>query len=366
MPAAVEFQAVTRTFGRTKALDDVTLTVEPGTFTVLCGPPRSGKSTLFRVLVGLDRPDGGRILSDGRDITALPPGQRNFGYVPQSFALYPHLTVFENIAYPLRLARVPSSEVVSRVDRATAMLSIGHLVKNTPDQLSGGEKQRVAVARGLLTNASVFVLDDPLVGLDYKLRERLMDDLKLLSEELKATFVYATADSLEALTMAQTLVVMDDGRVVEKGDVLDIYREPRFARTAELIGFPRANVWRGEVRGGVIRTDRLSFAAPAGTPDGPVVLGVRPEDILLDRSAELVVRSTVSILEHLGSEIVVYLDSGDGDLVTCAFASSQDEPPKIDQPVAFGINPERIMVFDAKSGKRLGRGRAQAGGNADG
>ncbi len=357
MPA-VELQSVTKTFGGKTALDNVSLTIEADDFTVLCGPPRSGKSTLFRLLVGLERPDSGKILADGVDITTLPPGSRNFGYVPQNFALYPHMSVFENIAYPLRLARVPSSEVTSRVDRATGMLSIGHLVKKTPDQLSGGEKQRVAVARGLLTNASVFVLDDPLVGLDYKLRERLMDDLKLLGEELDATFIYATADSLEALTMAQSLVVMDAGRIVEKADVLDIYHEPHFARTVEIIGFPKANIWRGEARSGHITTGAFRFAAPADTPDGAVILGIRPEDVLVNRPAELVADCTVSILEHLGSEIVLYLDRGDGNLVTAAFAASGDAPPEIGTTVSLGIHPEHIMVFDMPNGERIGRGRA--------
>lgn len=355
MPA-IEFKSVTRSFGREKALDDLSLAVEPGRFTVLCGPPKSGKSTLLRSLVGLDRPDTGRILAGELDITNVPPGERNFGYVPQNFALYPHFTVFENIAYPLRLARVPSSEVARRTERSAAMLSIGHLLGKTPDQLSGGEKQRLAVARGLMTNASVFVLDDPLVGLDYKLRERLMDDLKHLCEELEATFFYATADSLEALTMAQSLVVLDAGRVVEQADVVDLYREPRFARSMELIGFPRANVWTGQVRGGIVETGGLRFAAPSGTPDGGVRLGIRPEDIQINGEAELTADGTVSIVEHLGSEIVVYLDAG-GRQVTAAFPAAGAALPEIDARVKLAIDPARIMVFEAATGERIGRGQ---------
>ncbi|MDZ5700120.1 ABC transporter ATP-binding protein [Chelativorans sp. M5D2P16] len=345
---------MTKTFGRDKAVDDLSLTVEPGRFTVLCGPPKSGKSTLFRLLVGLEKADGGRILADGVDITDLPPGGRNFGYVPQSFALYPHMTVFENIAYPLRLARAPSAEVAKRVERSAAMLSIGHLMKKTPDQLSGGEKQRVAVARGLLTNASVFVLDDPLVGLDYKLRERLMDDLKHLCEELQATFFYATADSLEALTMAQDLVVIDDGRVVEKDDVLDLYREPRFARSVELIGFPKANVWNGTARDGVVETGGLRFALPPDVPDGTVRFGLRPEDVRLDGAGEMGAKASVRIVEHLGSEIVVYLES-EGMPMTAAFPSAHAALPEIDAEVRIAIDPERIMIFDAATGERIGR-----------
>ncbi|MBE7186250.1 MAG: ABC transporter ATP-binding protein, partial [Methylobacterium mesophilicum] len=172
----VAFQSVTRTYKGRNALDGFELAVEPQSFTVICGPPAAGKSVLFRLLVGLEKPDAGRVLLAGRDITNLAPAERAIGYVPQSFALYPHLTVADNMAYPLRLAKAPREEVERRVDRAAGILSIRHLLGKTPDQLSGGEKQRVAVARGLLKDARVFVLDDPLVGLDYKLRERLMDE----------------------------------------------------------------------------------------------------------------------------------------------------------------------------------------------
>ena len=364
MPA-IEFQSVSKTYGGQKAVDDLTLAIEPGRFTVLCGPPKSGKSTIFRLLVGLERPDAGRILANGEDLTDLPAGARRIGYVPQSFALYPHLSVFENIAYPLRLARTPAAEVASRVDRATAMLSIGHLVKKTPDQLSGGEKQRVAVARGLLSSDSVFVLDDPLVGLDYKLRERLMDDLKHLCEDLKATFFYATSDSLEALTMAEDLVVLDDGRLVEKADVLDLYREPRFARTMELIGFPRANVWPGSARGGIVTVGGLRFAAPAGTPDGAVLVGVRPEDVRLAGSDETGVPATVRIVEHLGSEIVAYLENG-AMQVTAAYPSERAGLPEIDTSLNMVIDPERMLVFDKGTGRAIGRGSPMQEGRAHG
>lgn len=364
MPA-IEFQSVTKTYSGNKAVDDLSLVVEPGRFTVLCGPPKSGKSTVFRLLVGLERPDSGRIIANGEDVTDLSPGTRQIGYVPQSFALYPHLTVFENIAYPLRLARAPSAEVASRVDRATAMLSIGHLVRKTPDQLSGGEKQRVAVARGLLSSASVFVLDDPLVGLDYKLRERLMDDLKHLCEELKATFFYATSDSLEALTMAQDLAVIDDGRLVEKADVLALYNEPRFARTMELIGFPKANVWDGTVENGVVTAGGLRFGAPEGTPAGPVRVGVRPEDVSLTGTGEMAIRATVRIVEHLGSEIVAYLESGDL-AVTAAYPAQTAALPEIDAALDIAIDPHRTMVFDAGTGKAIGRGMPLQEGRSNG
>ncbi|MGO9810479.1 MAG: ABC transporter ATP-binding protein, partial [Isosphaeraceae bacterium] len=189
--SSVAFRAVSKTYRGGAALDRFDLVVERESLTVICGPPGSGKSVLFRLLVGLETPDTGSIEIDGHDIAGLSAAQRPIGYVPQSFALYPHLRVYDNIAYPLTLARVPKDEIARRVDRAAGILSITHLLNKMPDQLSGGEKQRTALARGLLKEASLFVLDDPLIGLDFKLRERLMDELKSLRQELKATFLYA-------------------------------------------------------------------------------------------------------------------------------------------------------------------------------
>lgn len=349
---ALAFQAVSKRFGDVLALDGVSLAVEPGTFTVVCGPPRSGKSTLFRLLVGLDVPDQGTILLEGRDITREVPGKRAIGYVPQSFALYPHLTVRANIAYPLTLAGAPAAEIAARVDKVASMLSIGHLMAKTPDQLSGGEKQRVAVARGLMREAKVFVLDDPLVGLDYKLRERLMDDLKELCRDLKATFLYATSDSLEALTMAERLVVLDAGRVVEEGDTLSVYDHPSHIRSLELVGFPKANVIAGTVAGREVVAGpfRIPFAAPAGVRD--VFVGIRPEMVRLDAGGGQEAR--VSLVEHLGSEVVVHLDAA-GAALDAAFGA--DKPaPAFDSTVRFAVAPAACMIFDAASGRLLGRG----------
>lgn len=364
MPA-VELINVSKTFGKKKALDNVSLTVEEGSFTVMCGPPKAGKSLIFRLLVGLETADEGRILLSGRDITGEPASRRNIGYVPQSFALYPHMSVFDNIAYPLHLAGAPREDVAKKVDATMAMLSITHLVKKTPDQLSGGEKQRVAVARGLMKDAAVFVLDDPLVGLDYKLRERLMDEMKQLCEDLRTTFFYATSDSLEALTLAQSFIVLDDGRVVEKADVLSLYAEPQHVRSLELVGFPKANVLQAASAGGIVDFAGLRLAGPSGLAAGAVLAGIRPEDVRLDHSQSMKTEGTVQIVEHLGSEIVVYLDVG-GLPVTAALAADGVVPPELDSRIPVSVDPAKIMLFEAAGGRLLGRGQAAAGGAAHG
>lgn len=357
---SVAFENLTRRFGRHIALDGLSLQVTPKSFTVFTGPPKSGKSVLFRSLVGLDEPDGGRILLDGNDITRAAPSRRRLGYVPQSFALYPHMSVFDNIAYPMTLARAPRDRIRARVDRAAGMLSITHLLAKTPDQLSGGEKQRTAVARGLLAEADVFVLDDPLVGLDYKLRERLMDDLKMLRKELDATFIYGTADSVEALTLASEIVVLKDGRVVQAGRTEDVYLCPGHADAMELVGFPRANLIAGEIRDGMLSTGAFSMPT-ALSGRRSVTVGIRPEAVrLCDEPAADAFPATVRLVEDLGGEIVVYVAAGE-TMLTSAFAAGDAPVPRQGADIFVAVVAARIAVFDGDDGRIVAAGLNGAG-----
>ena len=369
---SLSFQDVTKRYGETVALDGLSLDVAPKSFTVISGPPKSGKSVLFRLLVGLENPDSGRIMLDGRDISADAPADRPVGYVPQNFALYPHQTVAQNMGYPLTLAKFDKAEIEKRVDRTAGILSITHLLKKTPDQLSGGEKQRVAVARGLLKDASIFVLDDPLVGLDYKLRERLMDELKSLRDELDATFVYATSDSLEALTMAQNLAVIDEGRIIQHGVADEVYHQPSHYRTLDLIGFPHANLFEGAIEAGRVNAGPLHFLAPPGAGhEARIKAGLRPEHVHLDADATntpgaaqpatgaITLPARVTLVENLGGEAVVYLDCG-GHPLTAAMALYDSPPPAIESAVTVTIDPAKILLFDAATGDRLKSGGAMS------
>ncbi len=354
---SLSFKAITKSYGGKTALDGLTLAVEPQSFTVLCGPPKSGKSTLFRILVGLEKPDSGEVRLGGRNLIDAPPADRPIGYVPQSFALYPHYTVAQNMAYPLTLARFPKAEIAARVERTAGILSITHLLKKTPDQLSGGEKQRVAVARGLLKDAEIFVLDDPLVGLDYKLRERLMDELKALRAELGATFLYATSDSLEALTMAQRLAVIDGGRIIQEGEASSVYHDPHMARSLDLIGFPNANLFAGHVSKGMIEAGPVHVAAQGLGEGTEVTAGLRPEHVRLleggSKAVSAVAREArVTLVENLGGEAVVYLEV-DGHPLTAAMPLTGRAPPEIDQIVAINADPGDVLLFDTRSGRRI-------------
>jgi ABC-type sugar transport system ATPase subunit len=351
--SSVVFRSVSKSYREVRALDRLDLVVEAQSFTVVCGPPKSGKSALFRSLVGLESIDEGIIELAGQDITHAPPARRPIGYVPQSFALYPHFTVYQNIGYPLTLANVARDEIARRIDRAAGILSIGHLLNKTPDQLSGGEKQRTAVARGLLKNASVFVLDDPLVGLDYKLREQLMDDLKSLREELKATFLYATSDSLEALTMAQRLVVLDRGRVVQHDDADSVYHQPSHLRSLELIGFPHANIINGQAdAGGRFISEALNFQLPRPVRAGAVAIGFRPEAIKPEAGRTVEGRCRVRLIENLGGELVVHVDAKGSPLIM-SFPVSERAVPAFDSEIPFGLELGDILLFDPADGRRL-------------
>ena len=340
------------------ALDSVTLNVEPSSLTVFCGPPGAGKSVLMRALIGLEHPSAGRIFVDGTDITRLPPAARSIGYVPQSFALFPHMSVFNNVAYALAQQRVPRAEIEARVNRAAEMLRITPLLGKRPSQLSGGEKQRAAIARGILKNADIFILDDPLVGLDFKLRESLMDDLKDLRAQLDATFLYVTSDSLEALMMAENLVVMDQGRVLQAGAADEVYYEPAVLRSAELVGFPRCNVLAGTIRDSYCETGvaRLLVALDAAARD--VAVMIRPEAIVLDRHAAASA-GEIRLVENLGAESVVYFDFSGETLVTTA-PSPLVADLDIGDRFPFSLRPEAILLYDRATGERVGRAKESA------
>ncbi len=355
----IRFDGLCKTYRGSVALDTIDLEVEPSTLTVFCGPPGSGKSVLMRVLIGLEPPSAGRILFDGEDITTLPAAARSIGYVPQSFALFPHMRVFDNLAYPLALQGAPRPEIRSRVQQAARMLRIEPLLGKRPSQLSGGEKQRAAIARGILKNANIFILDDPLVGLDFKLRESLMEDLKDMRAEIGATFLYLTADPLEALTMADHLVVMDGGHIVEAGPVDAMYYHPANLRTAELVGFPRCNILPGRMEAaGLVCSSaigRFKVVLEDGSAASEVMLAIRPEDIApaVPGVSPLAV-GTVTLLENLGSETVIYVHSGDTTLVTTIPASA-NAVLDLGDPFPFMIRPGGPIVFDRATRRRIGR-----------
>jgi ABC-type sugar transport system ATPase subunit len=364
---AVEYRGITKSYAHKQVLRDVSLSVESGTLTVIYGMPACGKSVLVRLLTGLEKPDSGRIFIREEDVTDAPPGKRNIGYVPQSFALYPHYSVYDNIAYPLKLLRVPKSEIEPVVQHAAQLLKIERLLKKRPDQLSGGEKQRVAIARGIVKRTEIFVLDDPLTGLDFKLREQLFDDLKQMQESLQATFLYTTSDPLETLMLAERVEVIDGGTVIESGPLAQVYTRPRHARTMEMLDFPQANLLNGTLhqeRDKVwCQTDNFEFPARLDHLNGTSVegrmvrVGVRSQHLWLDSQkangypscpAQIILR------EDLGGELLIHLQAQNTALVAVV---RHDEAHLLrDDEVTIGVHPASFVLFSIDDGLKIGQG----------
>jgi ABC-type sugar transport system ATPase subunit len=369
--ALVEFRGITKTYGNAVVLRGVDLAVPAGDFMVVYGPPATGKTVLMRVLMGLEQPTAGEVWLRGEQVTRVPAADRNIGYVPQSFALYPHLSVHDNIVYPLKLAGVPGREAEPIVRQAAEMLKIADLLGKRPDQLSGGQKQRVAIARGIAKQTEVFVLDDPLAGLDFKLREQLVDDLKNLQQTWNATFLYTTSDAIEALALADHLAVLAGGTVAESGVPEQLYDAARRAETMQLLGFPRANFLPGTLTrrtdGGLVCTiDLFEFpvqpddAGGVGSTEQPVTVGLRPEAIALDGNvngvaAALRLPARVLLQEDLGGEEIVYLDVR-GTPLTTVLRHDAATGTILDE-TTIALDPRDLVVF-AADGARIGQGMA--------
>jgi ABC-type sugar transport system ATPase subunit len=368
-------EGVGKTYSGTTVLSDLDLTALTGDLTVVFGPPAAGKSVLVRVLTGLEKPDTGRIILRGQDVTREAPAERNIGYVPQSFALYPHLSVRANIAYPLDLAGVPVAQSREVVADAAAMLKIEEHLEKSPDQLSGGQKQRVAIARGIAKRTDFFVLDDPLAGLDFKLREQLVDDLRGLKAATGASVLYVTSDIIEAMTLADEMAVLSAGTIIESGVPETLYREPRNVRTMALVGFPPANFLPGslERRDDQVWCTTALFSFPtaldAGTAMGDVLVGVRPERIQLshrldagDRDGDRALHFPASVIlrEDLGGEDIVYLAADGASLTMVDRDHYRGED--LDERVKLTIYPHNLALFSRETGELIGRGATVAGG----
>jgi spermidine/putrescine transport system ATP-binding protein len=291
MPDFVEFQGVTKRYGSLCAVDNVSLTIRRGEIFSLLGPSGCGKTTLLRILAGFEEPDAGRVLLDGEDITALPPNQRKVNTIFQSYALFPHLTVWQNIAFGLQVARRPRKEISAEVDRMLTLIQLRDHAHKKPHQISGGQKQRVAIARALVLKPRVLLLDEPLAALDLKLRQRMLIELDQIHDEVGITFVYVTHDQGEAMSLSDRIAVMDKGRIEQVGKAMEIYEAPRSSFVAAFIG--DTNFFEGElterVNSDFVRLQVAGFGAVECFNDNKldvgdlVSLSIRPEKFHISR-----------------------------------------------------------------------------------
>ena len=366
MDTVVELKDVSKKYSNLSVLEHVDLSVKPDDFMVLYGLPSSGKTVLTRLLMGLEEPDAGDIILRGENVHDMPPKIRNIGYVPQDFALIPHKTIFENIAYPLRLMRKSTRDIEPVVQRAAAMLNIEELLDKHPTQLSGGQKQRVAVARGIVKETDIYIFDDPLAGLDFKLREKLIDDLKQLQEDLAACFIYATSDPIESLTLAARIAILHEKTICEIGDPLSVYFNPNHLSTIDILGFPRANLLDGRIvrKAEEIRCQTNFLEFPVMLDDGSlppespldVTVAVRPESIQKAvNEDEKCLAADIYLREDLGAEEILYLNIQDGSL-TMVNPSSQNGHYDVGDELSICLNTADILIFEKEAGTRIGRG----------
>jgi glycerol transport system ATP-binding protein len=341
-------ESVGKAVGREQHLSDISLTLEKGSLNVLLGATLAGKTSLMRIMAGLDKPTSGRVLVDGRDVTGHGVEKRNVAMVYQQFINYPSLSVFENIASPLRVARLPGKEIRERVASAARLLKLEPYLDRRPLELSGGQQQRTAIARALVKGAELVLLDEPLANLDYKLREELREELPRIFSESGAIFVYATTEPSEALLLGGNTATLHRGRVTQFGPTASVYRQPHDILTAEVFSDPPLNILTADKAGTQAKLSTggsIRATGPlAAVPDGHYTLGFRAHHLGLDPgSAETIAFSaTVSVSEITGSESYVHMDVGRHRFVALVPGVRRLEPGTV---VEAHLDPRRLLVF---------------------
>ena len=353
--AGLALRGVMKTYGDVPVIRGVDLDIADGEFCVFVGPSGCGKSTLLRMIAGLEGLTDGVITIGNRDVTWLAPAERGISMVFQSYALYPHMTVEENIGFGLKMAKVPRDEIKARTAKAAALLQLSELLKRRPAHLSGGQRQRVAIGRAIVREPQVFLFDEPLSNLDAALRVQMRIEISKLHNDLKATMVYVTHDQVEAMTMADKIVVLSAGRIEQVGSPLELYHRPGNLFVATFIGSPKMNLMPATITG--VSGGTAQVQLPGGSPlsidlrgaaaaPGPVTLGVRPEHIEFGSAGTAgIVPGKVVLSEHLGDESMIYVDAQGGhQLVVKAGGLA---PQRIGDIVNVAISPRTCHLFDA-------------------
>ena len=356
-----EARGVHKSFGKTHVLRGVDLTVPEGGFAVLVGSSGCGKSTLLRSLAGLETVDAGTITLAGRDVTKLPPRERDVAMVFQSYALYPHLSVRENLAFGLKLRGTPSSEIDSRVREVSQMLGLDALLDRLPKQLSGGQRQRVAMGRAIARRPTMFLFDEPLSNLDAALRAEVRVDIRRLHDRLGATTVYVTHDQVEAMTLADTLWVMNQGQVEQSGPPMEVYEKPKTRFVATFLGSPAMNLLEGKLaeKDGALVAAGEDITVPVDparfgntlASGRNVTIGVRPHDLVVCREGMTrVTEIVVDVVEALGFETYVH---GWARQAGPTIIVRLDATVKVGEKLPLAIDPSKVHLFDAETGRAL-------------
>jgi sn-glycerol 3-phosphate transport system ATP-binding protein len=350
--AKLTLDGVRKSFGNREVVHGVTCAVEDGELVVVVGPSGCGKSTLLRMVAGLETVSAGTVAIDGRIVNGIEPKDRDIAMVFQNYALYPHMSVYDNMAYGLRMRRMSRGDIRRRVEHAAGILQLDGLLDRKPRQLSGGQRQRVAMGRAIVRDPKVFLFDEPLSNLDAKLRVQMRVEIKRLQQELRTTSLYVTHDQVEAMTLADRLIVMNAGNVDQIGPPLDLYERPATAFVGGFIGSPAMNLVGGRLEGSAVAIGeaKLPVDRPVGQPGRPVLAGLRPEHLEATPDGPLALR--VELLERLGADTILHgrLDGGVAPLVA---RIEGIRGPQLGQTTRFAIRPEHLHLFDPDTGQRL-------------
>ena len=345
----VSLRGIRKTFGSFEALKGIDLDIEPVEFFALLGPSGSGKTTMLRVLAGLETPDSGVVAVDGIDVTHSEPGERDVAMVFQNYALYPHMSVEANIGFPLKMDGVPKESIAGMVRDAATKVRIDHLLHRRPGQLSGGQQQRCALARAIVRQPRLFLLDEPLSNLDALLRMETRVELKRLQRSLDVTAVYVTHDQEEAMTLADRMAVFLDGDIVQVGTPDEVFNTPANVRIAGFIGSPPMNLIDGALDGGTVTIGDYCFdlTQPPKRPAGPVVVGIRPSHITLAQSG---LPATLYLSENLGENMLLNCSVGE---TIVKIRLPEVRPFAENEAVHLAFDPGFVHLFDPKSGARI-------------
>ncbi len=357
MSTSVVLKQVLKRYGDVEVIHGIDLNIDPGEFTVFVGPSGCGKSTLLRMIAGLEPITGGDMLIDGERMNEVPAAKRGIAMVFQSYALYPHMSVYQNLAFGLETARVPKAEIQQRVNKAADILRIQPLLKRKPKQLSGGQRQRVAIGRAIVREPRIFLFDEPLSNLDAELRVQMRVEIAKLHNDLGNTMIYVTHDQVEAMTMADKIVVLQAGIIEQVGAPLDLYNHPRNRFVAGFIGSPKMNFLDGKVESADGNSAKLTAGGSSIVVDrkvnagDAVTFGVRPEHIGITEGSGVPLASVkVDLVEQLGGQTMVYTTTGDGQPLTIAVDGQR--PLALGSTLTAYVDPARYHVF-AQDGRAI-------------
>lgn len=347
---SVTFDKVQKSFGQVRVLEDFNLAIEPGEFLVLLGASGSGKTTALRILSGLETATEGRVIIGDRDVTDILPKYRDISMVFQSYALYPHKTVAENIGFPLKVRKVVTSQIQSAIRDAAAQVQLETLLDRYPRELSGGQRQRVALARAIIRRPSVFLMDEPLSNLDAKLRGHMRAELKHMQQQLGISTLYVTHDQIEAMTLAHRVAILEKGVLQQLASPAEIYNDPANLFVAQFIGSPPMNMVEGSIEGGVVSTHGHEVRVPVQGRTDSAVLGVRPEDCRVVDAASGALTGSIYTVELIGDHTLVTFEIGNDFVVVKA---PKDFAGTVGDNAGIAFDTDHLFVFDRVSGDRL-------------